>query len=75
MRSFQCLGIGMAALACLSCSSRPKPRVPEGYPASYAEQIAAANKEGELDILSATDARKAAGVIAQFRRRYPGIKL
>ena len=75
MRSFQCLGIGLAAVACFSCSSRPVPRVPDGYPSSYAQQIEEANKEGELDILSATDPRKAAGLIAQFRRRYPGIKL
>ena len=75
MRSLQCIGICLAAIACVSCSSRPEPRVPEGYPASYAEQIEAANKEGELDILSATDQRKAAGLIAEFRRRYPLIKL
>jgi iron(III) transport system substrate-binding protein len=65
----------MAAVVCISCGSKPEPRVPEGYPSSYGEQIEAANKEGELDILSATDARKAAGLIAEFRRRYPGVRL
>lgn len=75
MRSLQPIGIAFAAVACLSCSSKPGPRVPNGYRASYAGQIEAANKEAELDILSATDARKAAGLMTEFHRRYPLIKL
>ena len=41
----------------------------------YAKQIEAAEREGELDILSATPERKASGVIAAFRRLYPTIKI
>ena len=75
MHSPHCVGIAVAGLACLSCSSKPEPPVPRGYPTSYARQIDAANREGELDILSATDPRKASGLIAEFHRLYPRIVL
>jgi iron(III) transport system substrate-binding protein len=67
--------ITLAAMACAACSHRVDPRVPKGYPSSYGDEIDAAEREGKLDILSATDQRKAAGLIAEFRRRYPKIRL
>jgi iron(III) transport system substrate-binding protein len=69
------IGATAGVLFCLSCSPKAGPNVPNGYPASYAKQIDAAEREGELDILSATPRRKASGVIAAFRRLYPAIKL
>ena len=75
MRSPHRIGTALAAVACLSCSSKPEPPGPHGYPTSYARQIDAANKEGELNILSATDPSKASGLIAEFHRLYPRIRL
>lgn len=75
MRLAYLIFISAAGMFCVSCGSRPDPRVPAGYPASYAEQIHAAEREGELDVLSATGPRKVSGIIAEFHRRYPGIKL
>jgi len=71
----QFIGLTLTACACASCTHRPDPRVPRGYPSSYSEEIDAAEREGELDILSATDQRKAAGLIALFRQRYPSIRV
>ncbi len=75
MRPAYSIVIAAAAVCCLSCSSKPKLPIPNGYPPSYAKQIEAAEREGELDILSATDQRKASGLIAEFRRLYPRIRL
>lgn len=69
------ISLTLAALACASCNHRPDFRVPAGYPPSYSKEIDAADREGELDILSATDERKVAGLIAEFRRRYPAIRI
>jgi len=69
------VSISVAGILCFACGSKPEPRVPAGYPASYAKQIEAAEREGELDVLSATGPRKVSGIIAEFHRRYPSIKL
>jgi iron(III) transport system substrate-binding protein len=69
------IGVTAGALFCLSCSPKAGPHVPGGYPDSYAKQIEDAEREGALDILSATPQRKASGVIAAFRRLYPTIKI
>ncbi|MDN3623128.1 ABC transporter substrate-binding protein [Methylobacterium isbiliense] len=49
--------------------------VPPGYPASYAEVIEAANKEGALSIYSTTDASEVSDLLAQFRALYPKLKV
>lgn len=49
--------------------------IPAGYPASYAEIIAAAEKEGLLRIYSSLDESSAQPVLDEFRALYPGITL
>lgn len=49
-------------------------QVPTGYPASYADTIAAAKKEGKLVIYSATDAAAATPLVKDFESVY-GIKV
>ena len=48
-------------------------RVPENYPASYADTIESGEREGALVIWSATDARQVRELLADFRRLYPRI--
>lgn len=69
------IAVTLVVFACASCGHRFDPRVPVGYPSSYSRQIDDAEREGELDILSATGQRKAAGVIAEFRLLYPRIRV
>ena len=45
--------------------------VPAGYPADYAQTIAAANKEGKVVIYSALDTKAAQPLIKDFRRSIP----
>jgi iron(III) transport system substrate-binding protein len=49
--------------------------VPPGYPADYAQTIAAANKEGKVVIYSALDTKAAQPLIKDFSALYPGIKV
>ena len=49
--------------------------VPPGYPADYAQTIAAANKEGKVVIYSALDTKAAGPLIKDFSALYPGIKV
>src|SRR5213078_2962952 len=49
--------------------------VPAGYPADYAQTIAAANKEGKVVIYSALDTKAAQPLIRDFNAVYPGIKV
>ena len=49
--------------------------VPAGYPADYAQTIAAANKEGKVVIYSALDTKAAQPLIKDFQALYPGIKV
>jgi len=60
------------ALFCASVSAQP---VPAGYPAEYAQTIAAANKEGKVVIYSALDTKAAQPLIRDFNALYPGIKV
>ena len=46
-----------------------------GYPADYAQTIAAANKEGKVVIYSALDTKAAGPLIKDFSALYPGIKV
>jgi iron(III) transport system substrate-binding protein len=48
---------------------------PTGYPADYAQTIAAANKEGKVVIYSALDTKAAQPLIKDFNALYPGIKV
>src|ERR1051325_9681180 len=45
--------------------------VPAGYPASYAETIAAAKKEGKIVIYATTDTASADPLIKDFKTLYP----
>jgi hypothetical protein len=49
--------------------------VPAGYPADYAQTIAAANKEGKVVIYSALDTKAAQPLVKDFQALYPGIKV
>ncbi len=50
-------------------------QVPAGYPASYADTIAAAKKEGKVVVYSTTDAAAAGFLIKDFQALYPGISV
>jgi iron(III) transport system substrate-binding protein len=49
--------------------------VPAGYPADYAQTIAAARKEGKVVIYSALDTKAAQPLIKDFNAVYPDIKV
>lgn len=49
--------------------------VPAGYPRSYANRIADANREGRLSIYSTTDMREVAQLLQDFRALHPQIKV
>ena len=48
---------------------------PAGYPADYAQTIAAANKEGKVVIYSALDTKAASPLVRDFQALYPGVKV
>jgi len=50
-------------------------QVPAGYPANYADTIAAAKKEGKVVIYSTTDTASANPLINDFKTLYPGISV
>ncbi len=50
-------------------------QVPAGYPANYADTIAAAKKEGKVVIYSTTDTTSANPLINDFKTLYPGISV
>src|SRR2546430_5447785 len=50
-------------------------QVPAGYPASYADTIAAARKEGKVVVYSTTDTASATPLINDFKALYPGISV
>lgn len=58
------------AVAAAGAMAQP---VPAGYPASYADVIAAAKKEGKITVYTSTDAAQAKGLLDAFRKTYPGI--
>jgi iron(III) transport system substrate-binding protein len=61
----------MAALALVP--SFALAQVPAGYPAGYADTIAAAKKEGKVVVYSTTDTASAGPLINDFKALYPGI--
>src|SRR5258706_12891504 len=50
-------------------------QVPAGYPADYAQTIAAAKKEGKVVIYSALDTKAASPLIKDFSALYPDVKV
>lgn len=50
-------------------------QVPAGYPANYAETVAAANKEGKVVVYSALDTKAAQPLIRDFNALYPNLKV
>jgi iron(III) transport system substrate-binding protein len=50
-------------------------QVPAGYPATYADTIAAAKKEGKVVVYSTTDTAAANFLINDFKTLYPGISV
>ena len=63
--------IGVLALVPLAASAQ----VPAGYPADYAQTIAAAKKEGKMVIYSALDTKAAQPLVKDFNAVYPDIKV
>src|SRR6188472_1367122 len=50
-------------------------QVPAGYPAPYADTIAAAKKEGKVVVYSTTDTAAAGFLVKDFQALYPGISV
>jgi iron(III) transport system substrate-binding protein len=50
-------------------------QVPTGYPAAYADTVAAAKKEGKVVVYSTTDTAAASPLIKDFQALYPGISV
>src|SRR5206468_5684482 len=61
------------ALAITSCAFAQS--APPGYPADYAQTIAAANKEGKVVVYSALDTKAAQPLIKDFNAVYPNVKV
>jgi iron(III) transport system substrate-binding protein len=67
------LGAAIAAGAILWAPAFAQ--VPAGYPADYAQTVAAAKKEGKVVIYSALDTRAAQPLIRDFNALYPDVKV
>jgi iron(III) transport system substrate-binding protein len=67
----RCLPLALALFGAASLAQT----VPPGYPADYAQTIAAANKEGKLVVYSALDTKAAQPLIKDFNALYPNIKV
>jgi len=65
----------VAALAALAASGLAFAQVPAGYPADYAQVIAAAKKEGKVVVYSALDTKAAQPLIKDFNALYPDVKV
>src|SRR5499427_7747314 len=62
-----------AAIAALSTAALAQ--VPAGYPADYAQVLAAAKKEGKVVVYSALDTKAAQPLIKDFSALYPDVKV
>jgi iron(III) transport system substrate-binding protein len=70
------MSIRLAAFALAGfCTAALGQAIPAGYPADYAQVIAAANKEGKVIIYSALDTKAAQPLIKDFSTLYPGVKV
>ena len=67
------LTAAFAAAAILSAGAFAQ--VPAGYPADYAQTVAAARKEGKVVIYSALDTKAAQPLVKDFNALYPDIKV
>ncbi|MEO8977249.1 MAG: ABC transporter substrate-binding protein [Casimicrobiaceae bacterium] len=65
----------VAIAAALFAGAALAQAIPAGYPADYAQTIAAAKKEGKVVIYSALDTKAAQPLIKDFEAAYPGIKV
>src|ERR1700736_3319138 len=63
------------AAALASASLAAFAQVPAGYPADYAQTLAAAKKEGKVVIYSALDTKAAEPLIKDFNALYPDVKI
>jgi iron(III) transport system substrate-binding protein len=68
------LRVAVAVLASIAVPAFAQ-TVPAGYPADYAQTIAAAKKEGKVVIYSALDTKAAQPLIKDFNALYPDIKV
>jgi iron(III) transport system substrate-binding protein len=64
-----------AAIALAMASSFALAQVPAGYPADYAQTIAAAKKEGKVVIYRALDTKAAQPLVRDFNALYPDVKV
>src|SRR5436190_16425525 len=65
----------LLAIATASTAFAAAAQVPAGYPASYADTIAAAKKEGKVVVYSTTDTAAAGFLTKDFQALYPGISV
>lgn len=69
--------VGMLGAAFTLCAM-PAPTLagrPAAYPASYANVVAAANKEGKVVVYSVTDTKTVEPLLKDFQALYPGVKV
>lgn len=69
--------VGLLATSALVATSigAAAQSVPAGYPANYADVVAAAKKEGKLTVYTSTDSAQAKGLLDAFRKAFPGIDI
>ena len=67
--------LSIIAAAAASASIAALAQVPAGYPADYAQTVAAAKKEGKVVVYSALDTKAAQPLIRDFSALYPDVKV
>jgi iron(III) transport system substrate-binding protein len=72
MRTLRTVALGVAMTVTAACVCA---QVPAGYPASYADTVAAAKKEGKVVVYSTTDTTAANFLIKDFQALYSGISV
>src|SRR5437764_4671707 len=65
----------IAAVAAVVAPLAAAAQVPAGYPADYAQVVAAAKKEGKVVIYSALDTKAAQPLVKDFQALYPDVKV
>jgi iron(III) transport system substrate-binding protein len=73
VKIWHALSAGLVAL--LSLVPATAPAADTSYPASYAQVIEAARKEGKLVVYSSTDSASAEPLLQEFQKLYPFVKL
>lgn len=69
------LGLLVAVPVAAAANRANAQALPAGYPASYAEVVASAKKEGKLTVYTSTDSAQAKGLLEAFKKTYPGIEI